>query len=306
MFKKKIVVIIGPTASGKTSMAVKLANRINGEIISADSRQVYRKMDIGTGKDLEEYGSIPYHLIDIINAGDEFTVSDFQTLAHAALHKILTRKNTPIICGGTGHYVKALLEDYSFDSKKTDYAFTTKLEKLDRDILYSQLKELGLWESHHWESDSKRRIARAIEKKITEPCRGKSNFEFKEQYDSRIYFLEIKKSVLKTKIRDRLLSRLDQGMIEEVNALLEEGISHARLERYGLEYKWISHYLRNNINKTELVEKLQVEIGRYAKRQMTFIRYMERCGHLLIPIYEPEEFCTDAISWLVNEMKEAQ
>ncbi|MBU2514422.1 tRNA (adenosine(37)-N6)-dimethylallyltransferase MiaA [bacterium] len=300
MVKKKVVVIIGPTASGKTSMAVDLASNINGEIISADSRQVYREMDIGTGKDLEEYGSIPYHLIDIVDAGDEFTVSDFQILAHAALKKISSKECTPIICGGTCHYVKALLEDYTFNNIKSNRDFTEKLELLDRQTLYRHLKDYGLWESHHWESDSRRRIVRAIEKKTNEIDRKNQIFDFKGQYITRIYCPEVERPILKTKIRDRLLLRLNQGMIEEVDALLKRGVSHERLERYGLEYKWISRFLRDLITKTDLIEKLQVEIARYAKRQMTFIRYMKRCGHPIIPVSKTEELVADAKNWLLK------
>lgn len=155
---------MGPTASGKTGLAVQLARQLNGEIISADSRQVFTGMDIGSGKDLAEYQEIPYHLIDIRSAGADFSVSDFQEAALQALEQITCRNALPIICGGTGHYIKALLEDYAFASSGTNLKYTESLEKLDREELYAMLHELGLWTSHHWESDSKRRMARTIEK----------------------------------------------------------------------------------------------------------------------------------------------
>lgn len=297
MRKPQIPIIIGPTASGKTALAVKLAKEINGEIISADSRQVYRGMDIGTGKDLGEYGNIPYHLIDVVDAGEEFSVSDFQSLALPAISTIIERNSTPIICGGTGHYVKALIEDYRFDMDKSDLDFTNQLEKQSREYLYLMLKDLEIWESHHWENDSKRRIARAIEK----AAKGKSKRirlpSFKELYDFRIYYVKIERETVRQRIKTRLISRLEEGMIDEVKELASSGVSHERLERYGLEYKWISYYLRGKITETELIEKLSVEISRYAKRQMTFIRYLQKQGHLLTGVSCYEELIRDFRNW---------
>ena len=298
MLKPKAIILLGPTASGKTNMAVRLARTIQGEIISADSRQVFRDMDIGTGKDLDEYGTIPYHLINVVNAGAEFSVSDFQILARKALSKITGKGRFPIICGGSGHYVKALLEDYEFDYEKTNLNLSRQLEARSREELYQTIKSLGLWNNHHWEKDSKRRMARAIEKKAASSKERSSVPSFSVSYDYKIFFTNVERFTIKSKIKRRLLQRFEEGMIEETKKLLEKGISHQRLERYGLEYKYISFFLRNRLSFEELVEKLGIEISRFAKRQMTFLRYLERSGHHLVPVANYEELWGKVSNWL--------
>lgn len=294
--KSKVILILGPTASGKTSHAVSLAKEINGEIISADSRQVYKGMDIGSGKDLDEYDSIPYHLIDIIEPGNEFSVSDFQEMSLLALSKIIERGSFPIICGGTGHYIKALLEDYTFDNP-TDFSLSQSLEKLSRFTLYAFIKSMGHWKSHHWESDSKRRMARFIEKHLAPTSPKKSEIRFTDTYSYRIYYTHVERGEQRARIRKRLLERLEEGLIDEVKNLLENDLTHKRLERYGLEYKWVSLYLRGSISYDSMLEKLYTEICRFAKRQMTFLRYMENAGHVLHPISNRSSFLADAIEW---------
>jgi len=296
--KQKIIIIIGPTASGKTNIAVQLAHKIHGEIISADSRQVFKGMDIGSGKDLDEYGSIKYHLIDIREAGAEFSVSDFQKHTLQSLHDITSKAKIPIICGGTGFYIKALIEDYQFDKPPSDKTITDPLEKLDRSKLYQMLESLGLWHQHHWESDSKRRIARAIESHLAPAMPVDSKHTFADTYQARIYYKQVDRNDLKSKIIKRLDNRLKQGLIKEVESLLNRNISLERLERYGLEYKWIARYLNNMITYDEMFSKLTVDICRYAKRQMTFIRYLAKQGHLLIPITEGADFFEEIGNWL--------
>lgn len=297
--KTKVFIILGPTASGKTSLAVRLAQRIDGEIISADSRQVFAGMDIGSGKDLEEYGSIPYHLIDIRPAGAEYSVSDFQRDALSALSDIRHRHRVPIICGGTGHYVKSLLDDYPFTSPKTDLSLTGSLEKRSRESLYRQLKSLGLWETHHWSSDSRRRMARAIEKRLLDAAvSSPQHASFSQHYLPLCFYLQVDRRMLVERIEDRLHARLSSGLLEEVERLLSQGVDPARLERYGLEYRWIARYLTGGVAWEEMVEKLFTDIRRFAKRQMTFIRYLQKTGHAIEPITDVSSFLERAPAML--------
>ncbi|MBU2645686.1 tRNA (adenosine(37)-N6)-dimethylallyltransferase MiaA [bacterium] len=296
--KAKVIIILGPTASGKTSLAVQLARKIGGEIISADSRQVFKKMDIGSGKDLSEYESVPYHLIDIRPAGDDYSVLDFQRDALSALSDIVSRKAVPIICGGTAHYVKALLDDYRFPAQKTDRAKTQALELLPRETLYNRIKSLGLWENHHWETDSRRRMARAIEKQTLRSLEIHPEPSFRDLYTPRIFFTQIERETLLLRVEHRLKQRFQSGLIEEVESLRAGGVSHDRLERYGLEYRWISRYLNGDMNFEEMFQKLLIEIRRYAKRQMTFLRHLQKKGHRLEPVTEPSIFFKRVVSWL--------
>lgn len=296
--KKPVIIITGPTASGKTRFAVQLAKAIDGEIISADSRQIFRDMDLGTGKDLDEYEGVPYHLIDILEAGEEFSVSEYQTLALQALESIHSRGKVPVICGGTGYYLKALIEDYQFDSPATDLEYTLSLEQKSYEELYERLKELNLEEQHDWASDSKRRMARAIEKAERETKNLSGEHAFSDCYQSRIYYTHPERPLIRKKIRVRLEQRLNTGMIEEVLALNSNGVSWDRLDRYGLEYKWVGKYLREEINRKEMTEKLHTEICRFAKRQMTFIRYLQKSGHPMIAFQTTQFLVQDVKHWL--------
>lgn len=296
--KQKVVIIMGPTASGKTNVAVQLAQEVHGEIISADSRQVFRDMDIGSGKDLDEYGSIKYHLINILNAGAEFSVSDFQKRAMQSLHQVVSNSNFPIICGGTGFYIKALIEDYQFKKPQSDKTITDPLEKRERWELYQMLVSMGLWHQHHWESDSKRRIARTIENYYNPSSSEIFQTAFSNTYQAKIYYTLIDRNTLKSRIKTRLVVRLKEGLIAEVERLMSESISFERLERYGLEYKWIARYIKKVITYEEMIERLTTDICRYAKRQMTFIRYMQKQGHSLFPITDKLKFIEEIKRWL--------
>jgi tRNA dimethylallyltransferase len=276
------IIITGPTATGKTTLAVQLAQEYKGEIISADSRQVFRRMDIGTGKDLHEYGEIPYHLIDILEPDAEFSVSDFQTKALRCIKTIGQRQKLPIICGGTGHYIKALIENYQFPIPKTDLEVTNQLEKKDRAFLYQKIKDLGIWDHHHWENDSKRRMVRAIEKARLVPKENQISQDESSNYT--VFYTHLDRQIIRDRIKIRLDQRLAEGMVDEVQALIASGVSESRLERFGLEYKWILFYLTDKLSHEEMQGKLYTEICRYAKRQMTFIRYLEKSGHHLIPV----------------------
>ncbi|MCP4298135.1 MAG: tRNA (adenosine(37)-N6)-dimethylallyltransferase MiaA, partial [Proteobacteria bacterium] len=289
-----------PTASGKTALSVQLAGQIMGEIISADSRQVFKKMDLGTGKDLDEYKNIPHHLIDILDAGTEFSVADFQNRAHQALKEIIAKEKIPIICGGTGYYIKALIEDYQFEAPSSNMETTRLLEKKDRSQLYEKLLEKGIADQRDWKKDSKRRIVRAIEKANTQ-VKNVRTFDFKTKYSFRIYYTDMDTDSLRKRIKIRLDERIDEGMINEVRTLLDDNIGKKRIERYGLEYKWISLYLHEEIQFKMMKEKLFTEICRFAKRQKTFIRYLQKQGHSMTPVKDASRFLEDSTQWLKSK-----
>ena len=278
----KLITIVGPTATGKTNLAVTIANRIDSEIISADSRQIYKGMDIGTGKDLNEYKinnkSIPYHLIDIIHPNEDYSVYSFQKDFHITYNDILTKNKCPILCGGTGLYIESVLLNYKMSSIKPDYALRNKLEKLSKNKLHDMFQDLNNKVPNNWKCDTKQRIIRGIEIAL------KNNQNIK----STKYELDLNKVIVigihidiekrRKKITQRLQYRLSNGMIEEVEKLLDGGLSPDRLNYFGLEYKFIGQYFSGKVNKNDLFQKLNSAIHRYAKRQMTFFRRMEKRG----------------------------
>ena len=287
--KQFVISILGPTASGKTQMAVKLASVFNGEILSVDSRQVYRGMDLGTGKDICQYGSVPYHLIDIKDPMESFSVADFKMEARKIVRKVLSGNKMPILCGGTGFYFKALIESYEFQFPGTDSKLTHSLEKKPKKELYNLIRDLGLWEMHHWEKDSKRRMARAIEKheKLNPHQANKSNPDL---WNHLIFYLNISSEMLRKKIYTRLHQRLEEGLIAEVEGLIkEEKVRWDHLTSFGLEYKYIANFLRNDLDYEVMVQSLYFAICRYAKRQRTFIRYLQKKRHKMYPIETREQ-----------------
>jgi len=294
----KIVVIMGPTASGKTRLAVALSRLVDGEIVSADSRQVYRGLDIGTGKDLYEYDEVPYHLIDICDPDEAFSVSRFQELAHSVLADIVSRGKTPIICGGSGHYIKALIEDYAFPHPPTQPAISVPLEDRPRQELYGFLKSLGLWSDRDWSQDSRRRMARAIEKASSPVLLKAAPPSFGAAYSVRLYYTVTERSVLRSRIEQRLLQRIRQGMVAEVSRLLDRGFDITAFQRLGLEYRWVSLYLSGRLSFAIMLPRLYTAICHYAKRQLTFIRYLEKSGQVLHPVLSPSAFLVDASNWL--------
>ena len=297
----KIIVILGPTSSGKTGLAVKLAYKFNGEIVSADSRQVYRGMDVGTGKDLDEYKlevrskklevrsdknkkvfktvKISYHLIDVVSPKTKFSLAKYQRLAYKAINDILARGKLPIIVGGTGLYLQAVVDGYNLSKAKPDKKLREKLEKLDVDELFKKLQKLnrGFADRLH-ESDkkNKRRLIRYIEIcKDTECPIGHSVSG--AGYDFLLIGLTWPREVLMERIYKRLIERLEkEDMIGEVERLHKQGVTWKRLESFGLEYKYIALYLRKKLSYKEMVEKLNIAIRQFAKRQMTWFRRWER------------------------------
>ncbi len=276
------IVVLGPTASGKTRLACQLAYALNGEIVSADSRQVYKGLTIGTGKDLVEYHvngkQIPYYLIDIIEPVEQFYLHQFTEELKKAFEKITTQNKLPIICGGTGLYLDALRKDFSFTQIKENESLRNELEVLSKEDLLERLKKYPEQVISHVDLNSKKRIIRGIE--ISEHFSKTGDELFKIILPYKPYYIGIKTEVeaRKEQISERLLKRVDGGLIAEVEALLQKGITHERLALFGLEYKFVSRFLEEEISKEQLISQLQTAIFQFAKRQMTWFRKMEKEG----------------------------
>lgn len=279
--KNNLIVILGCTATGKTNVAVNLANQMNGEVISADSRQVYKGMDVGTGKDLSEFTvdgkAIPHHLIDIVEAGSEYNVYKYQKDFLEAYEGIQKRGNQAILCGGTGMYLEAVLKGYRLLDVPEDEALRKRLaEKSDKELV----AELLTYKALHNTTDSieRDRIVRAIEVSIYK----KDNESLINDYpkiDAQVYGINFERGILKKRITERLNNRLkNEGMIEEVEGLIAAGVSPDRLKFYGLEYKLITQFLLGEIDRKEMFNKLNIAIHQFSKRQATWFRKMERNG----------------------------
>lgn len=291
------MVVLGPTASGKTKLACSIAYELNGEIISADSRQVYKGLNIGAGKDLNEYNvngkSIPYHLIDIWETDKQFYLSDYIRELKKAFTDITSRGKLPIICGGTGLYLEVLEKDHSFTQIPENLELRKKLEELNKEELIQLLASsnnelvtlsarLPAWQGvegrqNPIDLNSKKRIIRGIE--IAEYLKQHPDLKKEELiYKPKYIGIKVDAETRNKRIDDRLRYRLEHGLIEEAEELLKQGISHERLQFLGLEYKFLSYYLQGQINKEELYLKLSTAIHQFAKRQMTWFRRMERQG----------------------------
>ncbi len=273
-----LIIILGPTASGKTKLAIELAEQIDAEIISVDSRQVYRGMNIGTGKDLSEYKDIPYHLIDIVDPGEKYNISRFLLDFNDAFDAITARGKKVIACGGTGFYLQALLEDKIFTQVPTNLILREKLETFDKEELLALLDNFSAKDIMLIDKSSRKRIIRAIE--ILSFLKENTEFILSPQrvYHAKVYGLNPSVELRRERISSRLKSRLDEGMLEEIKGLLDAGLSYDDLEYYGLEYKYASYYFKGLLSYDQFFKKLETEIHRYAKRQMTYFRKMEKDG----------------------------
>jgi len=275
-----MIVILGPTASGKTKLATRLADELNGEIISADSRQVYRGMDIGTGKDLREYVvngiAIPYHLIDIVDPGYEYNVYEFQQDFLKAYNEITRQGRLPILCGGTGLYIESILKGYHLPKLEPNPELESMLNSKSTQELIDLLNTLR--ETHNTTDIlDRKRLIKAIRIGMQEMRQTKHHREFPDIHAT-IFGIAPERLILRERITKRLHNRLENGMVEEVKQLLASGISAETLKFYGLEYKFITLFLTGEINYEEMVVKLNQGIHRFAKRQMTWFRRMEKAG----------------------------
>ncbi|MCE3228374.1 MAG: tRNA ((37)-N6)-dimethylallyltransferase MiaA [Bacteroidetes bacterium] len=276
------IVVLGPTASGKTSLACDIAYQLNGEIISADSRQVYKGLDIGTGKDLVEYfvngKKIPYHMIDIREPDEQFFLHEFAELCDKAFHDIRSRNKLPIICGGTGLYLDSLRKDFSFTQVKENPELRAKLSNLPKEELLEQLWKFPKEHTDHTDTNSQKRIIRAIE--VATYLGENPGKIISGERPYKPYYLGIAISVDERRnyISGRLLRRIQMDMVRETEFLLEKGITHERLQFLGLEYKYTSLLLQGKLDPTQYYEQLQTAIFQFAKRQMTWFRKMEKEG----------------------------
>jgi len=287
--KEKVVVILGTTAGGKTGLAVKLADIFDGEIISADSRQVYRGMDIGSGKDLPDYlikkaggktKKIKYHLIDVASPKTEFNLRKYQSLTFKALEDVLKRHKLPLLVGGTGLYLQAVVDNYHLSAVKPDTKLREELELLEAPELYRQLSakhSAFAAKLNNSDQHNKRHLIRYLE--ILE---GDLSYQAKTKessYDFLILGIDIPREILRARILKRLEDRLANGvMVDEVKRLHREGVSWKRLEGFGLEYRYISFYLQEKMEYDEMVERLFRAICQFAKRQKTWYRRWEKQG----------------------------
>ena len=273
-----LLAVLGPTASGKTRLGVELARRLSGEVISADSRQVYRGMDLGTGKDLAEYGEIPFHLIDIVPAGCEFNVFQFQRRFLAASADIRTRGKLPVLVGGTGMYLDAALGVRMLQEVPENPALRVELDRLSMGTLAERLRSLTSRLHNTTDLLERPRLIRAIEIAAFEAEHPAGPLP---SLRSCIFGIRWERETLRRRITHRLRARLDQGMVEEVALLHDAGIPWEKLEFYGLEYRFITRHLRGELSRNDMVQKLNGAIHDFAKRQETWFRRMERNGTVI-------------------------
>ncbi len=279
MSENKLIAIVGPTASGKTKVAVDLALEIGSEVISGDSRQVYRQMDLGTGKDIEEYTignhTVPYHLIDIVDAGYKYNIHEFQNDFFKAYQDVKTRCNLPILCGGSGLYVESVTKHYNLVSVPPNPALQKSLEEKSLDELKTILANLRPLHNRS-DTETKRRAIRAIEIADFQNKNPEQEVDF-PKLKTLFIGIDIERDLRREKISKRLDERLQNGMVEEVQRLLET-LSPEDLIYYGLEYKYLTLYLTHQLSYDEMKRQLEIAIHQFAKRQMTWYRGMERRG----------------------------
>ena len=310
MQNHKMITILGPTASGKTSVAAALALRTGGEIISADSRQVYRRMDIGTGKDLADYTigdvHIPYHLIDIAEPGTKYNLFQYQQDFHTAYNDIRSRGKLPILCGGTGLYIEAVLGGYSLSPVPQNQALRDSLEGKSLEELTQMLVDLkhknGSNMHNRTDVDTAQRAIRAIEIE-TYNLEHPTPERQMSPVDSLIIGINIDRELRRQKITRRLKARLEEGMCDEIRSLIDGGVNPDDLIYYGLEYKFVTEYVVGRTSYEEMFRQLEIAIHQFAKRQMTWFRGMERRGYTIhwIDAAQSMDEKVEAIMSLMNE-----
>jgi len=276
----ELITILGPTASGKTALAAQVASAIGAEVISADSRQVFSEMNIGTGKDLDDFiignMKIPYHLIDVAEPGTEFSVFNFVTGFRKAFSEIRQRGNVALLCGGTGLYIESVLKGYEMVEVPVNQELRKEWETLSDATLTEML--LSFKQLHNTtDTETRERLLRALEiefyRKENQPVMAEPDFK-----NSPVFGLKFDRLLERERITQRLKMRLEIGMIDEVKQLLDKGISSARLVQYGLEYRYVTRYISGEISYDDMFRLLNTAIHQFAKRQMTWFRRMERTG----------------------------
>ena len=310
MQNQKMITILGPTASGKTSVAAALALRTGGEIISADSRQVYRRMDIGTGKDLADYTigdvHIPYHLIDIAEPGTKYNLFQYQQDFHTAYNDIRSRGKLPILCGGTGLYIEAVLGGYSLSPVPQNQKLRESLEGKSLDQLTQMLVQLkqknGSNMHNRTDVDTAQRAIRAIEIE-TYNLEHPTPERQMPPVDSLVIGINIDRELRREKITRRRKTRLEEGMCDEIRSRIDGGVNPDDLIYYGLEYKFVTEYVVGKTSYEEMFRQLEIAIHQFAKRQMTWFRGMERRGYTIHWIDAAQSMGekVEAIMSLMNE-----
>lgn len=307
MNKPKVLVLLGPTASGKTALGVRLALKYKGEIVSADSRQVYKGMDIGSGKDLGEYKVgrklVPYHLIDVVSPNTEFNLAKYQKLALKAMADIIKRGKLPIIVGGTGLYLQALVDNYRLSSVKPDLGKRRELEALSREELFQRLEKLKPDFAHKLNNSDKNNPRRLV--RYLEILEQGSHLEMKKEspYDFLILGLTYPDEILRERIVKRINTRLErEDMLGEVKRLHAEGVSWRRLLSFGLEYKFLSQYLLGKLDYESMVQKLSDASYRFAKRQKTWFRRWKKQGRAIENVSSFQEAEKKIEPWLNSEV----
>ncbi len=274
-----MIVITGPTATGKTTLAAQVAARCNGEVIGADSRQVYRGMDIGSGKDIDDFvvdgKLVAYHLIDIVDPGHEYNVFEFQKDFKKAFDDVVSRNKQPILCGGTGLYIEAAIKGYELAEVPPNSELRKELECLDHQQLIEKLQSFKALHNTT-DTQSRKRLIRAIEIEMNQG--GYSKRIACHPVPNKVFGIHFDRDVLRKRITQRLAQRLEGGMIQEIETLLSSGLKPEQLEFYGLEYRLVTQHVTSQLSRDQLFEKLNTAIHQFAKRQMTWFRRMERQG----------------------------
>lgn len=272
MHKLKVIAVVGPTASGKTGLSIAIAKMFNGEVISADSRQVYKGMDLGTGKvTLDEMDGVPHHIIDIVDPMTVYTGADFKRDATTSIEDILTRGHVPIIAGGTFFYIELLRGTMQAAPVEPDPIFRASLDVYSNTELFEILKEKDAHRAANIDSDNRRRLIRSLEiinKLGTVP----ESVKIESNYDWLFIGIDLEKKALQKNIHTRLQTRFEAGMIDEVKGLREQGVTWQRMEEFGLEYRFIAKYLQGKIQKEEMEQELETKTRQFAKRQLTWLK----------------------------------
>ncbi|MEX2052947.1 MAG: tRNA (adenosine(37)-N6)-dimethylallyltransferase MiaA [Candidatus Paceibacterota bacterium] len=268
----KLIIVVGPTASGKSDLAIDIAKKVDGEVVSADSRQVYLGMDIGSGKiTKKEMRGVPHHMLDIVSPKVEFNVVHFKKKAEKIIKQIATRKKTPIVAGGTGFWIDSLLYDFKLPEVGPDTKLRKELDKKTTVQLFEQLKKLDPARAETVDEKNRRRLIRALEIAI-KTGKPVPTLKKKLKYDALIIGIKRPQKELEERIYKRLVARLKEGMIDEIKRLHESGVSWKRLDNFGLEYRYVSRYLRGLLDYDQMVDETYRAIKRYAKRQMTWFK----------------------------------
>lgn len=293
-----LLVILGPTACGKTRLAVAAARALGGEIISADSRQVFRRMDLGSGKDLAEYGEVPVHLVDILDPGEEFSVYAFQQAFARAYRQIVSRQRLPILAGGTGLYLDSVLRGYRLQQVAENRELRDELAPLGMDALRERLLSLNPRMHNSTDLLQRERLIRAIEIAHAAGKEEVAPAPLLPELQPLVFGIRMERQTLRARITERLRQRLQAGMLDEVAGLLADGIAPERLEAYGLEYRYLTLHLRGLLNRNDMFQKLNAAIHDFAKKQETWFRRMERSGLEIVWL----DGSNDPLAALLEEM----